>query len=191
MARSSTAFFLAVSALLAAGCGQSAGTGESGASNPGARPGPEAAVTQFLEHVRAGDEAKASLLLTPLAKEKTSALGLSVGLPCTKDASFKVGDVELVGEDGAHVASEWTDVEEGEKHTDTIVWILRKEADGWRVAGMATKVFENELPVILNFEDPEDMLRKQKMADEELSRRAEQENLQASEVKAADPAKKR
>jgi hypothetical protein len=91
-------------------------------------------------------------------------------------ASFTVGEVELPEEGNgelAHVASTWTDIDDdGQPRTDEILWVLRHEEQGWRIAGMATKVFEEEPPLLLNFEDPTDMRRKQQMAETEMERRA-------------------
>jgi hypothetical protein len=75
---------------------------------------------------------------------------------------------------GAYVSSTWTDVgEDGQPHSDQIVWLVRNEPEGWRIAGMVTKLFESKL--VLNFEDPQDMLRKQQMAEQEMMRRAQQQ----------------
>ena len=93
----------------------------------------------------------------------------------------------MIGDEGAHVASFWTDVDEhGKKHTDTIIWMVRKEAEGWRIAGMATRVFENQPAMILNFEEPEDMLSKQQAMEEEMSRRIGSETTTAGEETTAD-----
>jgi hypothetical protein len=52
---------------------------------------------------------------------------------------------------------------------------------------MATKVIEGEPPLILNFEDPEGMVRKQKMVEEELARRAAgEDNAQARRTDASE-----
>ena len=57
--------------------------------------------------------------------------------------------------------STWTDTEEdGSVSTHEIVWILRRETAGWAIAGFATRVFEDQPPLILNFEDPLDLQRK-------------------------------
>jgi hypothetical protein len=99
---------------------------------------------------------------------------LVVAPPGSSTAAYQVGEVEFIGSEGAHVASTWTDVaEDGKKHTDTIVWILRRDPEGWRIAGMGTRIFEDQPPLLLNFEDPEDMIRKQRLAEEELQRRAQ------------------
>lgn len=172
---------LAVAGLTLTGCGsQGAPTsaesaGASGhASKAFSKDGPDEAVRQFLEAVRTGDDAKAAQLLTPLARQKTAEMQIVVAPPGSPTAKFEVTEFEMVSEDGAHVASTWSDVDEqGNRHSDQILWILRKEPEGWRVAGMATKIFEDELPIILNFEDPQDMMRKQKLAEEEMARRAQ------------------
>jgi len=73
----------------------------------------------------------------------------------------------------AHVSSNWTDTgEDGQPATDEIIWMLRRDPAGWRIAGMATKIFKDELPLLLDFEDPQDMIRKQQLAEAEMQRRA-------------------
>lgn len=164
---------VAISASLV-GCGGSAST-PAAATSGGNYPPPEAMVAEFLEAVRTGNDEKASALLTPLARQKTSEMNLEVAPPGSDTAKFKVLQVEYIAEDGAHVGSEWTDVDEtGASHTDPIVWMVRREENGWRIAGMATNVFENEPPLFLNFEDPDDMMRKQQLVQEEMQRRAAQ-----------------
>jgi hypothetical protein len=50
--------------------------------------------------------------------------------------------------------------------------VVRLDPEGWRVAGMAVKVFDDMAPLLLNFEDPADMLAKQEHVADELRRRA-------------------
>ncbi len=136
-------------------------------------PDPEVAVETFLEAVRKGDEEKANAMLTSKAREETKKSEM-LAPAGSKTAKFKVGDVEMVSEEVAHVTAVWTDVdEEGQSHRDEIVWMLRlEEGSGWRIAGMATKIFEDQEPLLLNFEDPEDMQRKKMLAEQEIMRRA-------------------
>ena len=172
---------------LAAGCGKSspnnAEQADGGAPAVAAQDeGPEAAVARFLTAVRAGDDERASAMLTPIARAKTAENNMVVAPPGSDTASFKVGEVEMIGDDGAHVASFWTDLDEnGDEHTDTIIWMVRKEPQGWRIAGMATRVFEDKPAVILNFEEPDDMLAKQQEIEQEMSRRAAAEEAPAEE----------
>ena len=45
---------------------------------------------------------------------------------------------------------------------------------------MATRVFIDRPPIVLNFEDPADMLQKQQQAEEEIARRDQQSPATAS-----------
>ena len=141
---------------------------------------PDEAVQSFLEAVRLGNDEVAGSMLTKLAQEKTSEMEMVVAPPGSDTATFRVGKVEKVGSDGAQVDSEWTDLDhEGNKRTDNITWILRQEAGQWRIAGMATKIFQDQEPVVLNFENPQEMLEKQQVAEEEAMRRANEQSLEA------------
>jgi hypothetical protein len=154
--------------IAALGCGNA----QSGGKGPAAADGPALAVQEFLDAVRKGDDKTSAAMLTPAARTNTAEYGIAVAPPGSDTASFKVGEVEMIGEEGAHVASFWTDEDEqGNKHTDTVVWMVRKEPDGWRIAGMATRVFDDQPAVVLNFEQPEDMLAKQKAIEQEMLRR--------------------
>ncbi|HTQ38400.1 MAG TPA: hypothetical protein VMJ32_05205 [Pirellulales bacterium] len=106
-------------------------------------------------------------MLTPVARQKTAEMQMVVAPPGSPTAKFKVGEVEYVtpNKDGAHVWTSWTDQidTQGHTRTDDIIWVLRHEDEGWRIVGMVTKVYADQPPLILNFEDPEDMLRKQQL----------------------------
>ena len=135
---------------------------------------PAEAVTNFLEAVRRGDDGQAEALMTEMARKKTREMDLAVAPPGSATARFEVGATEYPyeGSESAHVASKWIDLDEsGKEQPDEIVWILRKESDGWRIGGMATKLFDDQPPLILNFEDPRDMVKKQQAAQAEIDRR--------------------
>jgi len=163
-------FALCLAALLASACSQAPGVDQSQAqSGPDAKP--EEVMTAFLEAVRAGDDGKAAGLLTPLARQKTSEMEMVVAPPGSDTAKFEVLESEVIGAE-AQVATDWTDLDaDGRPHTDRIVWMMRKVEDGWRISGMATRVFIDRPPIVLNFEDPADMLQKQQQAEEEIARR--------------------
>lgn len=205
MAKTHWLIISAALAVMAMGCGKSAGTGESApAASDAAKPaanavaegnatgkaesaattvkieGPAAAVQDFLEALRTGSDEKASKMLSTAARQKTAALNRSVTPPASDTAKFAVGKVEYVNEDGARVASTWTDIDEdGKPKTDEAVWVLRREDKAWRVAGVAAQVFPGEPPLLLNFEDPQDMARKQQWVREEIRKRSEAGGLQA------------
>jgi hypothetical protein len=132
---------------------------------------PQAAVGVFLEAVRTGDDARAAEMLTETACKKTREMNMVIAPPGSKTAQYEVGECEMVS-GGAHVAATWSDLgDDGKRRNDTIVWILREQPQGWRIAGMATKLFNDQPPLILNFEDPQDMVRKQQLAEQEMERR--------------------
>lgn len=137
---------------------------------------------EFLEALRMGNDEKATKLLSTAAQEKAAALNRNITPPASDTARFTIGKVNYIGEDGARVGSTWTDVdEEGQSHSDEAIWVLRHEQQGWRIVGVAAIIFTGESPLLLNFEDPEDMVKKQQWVREEIRRRAEKESVQAKE----------
>jgi len=148
------------------------------------------AVVAFLEAIKRGDDAAARKLLTTTASAKTEELGISVAPPVNDTATYAVRDCEAIGDGGdlVHVATTWTDVDpDGFQSTDNVIWVVRLDPEGWRVVGMAMRVFEDMPPLLLNFEDPEDMLAKQAMVAEELERRATTAAGSAAERTAGKP----
>lgn len=129
---------------------------------------PQQVVDRFLKALRDGDDQVVAGLLTARARQETAKHDLVVRPPGTPAADFRVGSVEKV-EGGAYVNCVWTESSGGvATETFDIVWVLREQADGWRVAGMATRVLAGEAPTFLNFEEPAEMLRKWRKIDEAL-----------------------
>ena len=168
-------------ASLACGCGLLAligiaGCSAGGSTGAGAEPA-KATVVAFLDAIKRGDDAAASGMLTKVARAKTQELGLSVAPPVNTTATYSIQGCEMVGEGGdlVHVGTTWTDTDaDGFKSTDNVVWVVRLDPEGWRVVGMAMRIFADLPPLLLNFEDPEDMLAKQEMVASELHKRAQQ-----------------
>ncbi len=132
-------------------------------------------VVSFLEAIRRGDDGTAQGLLSVAARTKTEELGLSVAPPVEDTATYAIKECEVVSEEGdlVHVGTTWTDTDaDGFKTSDNVVWVVRLEPEGWRVVGMAMRIFDDLPPLLLNFEDPEDMLAKQELVAQELQRRA-------------------
>jgi hypothetical protein len=143
---------------------------------------PIEATTLFLESLRTGDEDMADALLTDKAREETSNHSLAVKPPGSDSAVFTIGEAALVG-DGAQVNSTWTDVNaHGEEETHEIVWILRQNEKRWRIAGMATRLPGDTEPLILNFEDPADMLTQQELAETRMAERTRESLQQAQRL---------
>jgi len=135
---------------------------------------PKAVIELFLVSLRHGDATTTSRLLTSKARTETAKHDMVVRPPGSETAKFVVGQTIYTTEtqDICHVESNWTDVDDaGRRQTYEIVWILRKEPSGWAVAGMATELFSGEAPLVMNFEDPMDMLAQQQRAELELTRR--------------------
>jgi hypothetical protein len=185
-------FPMALAAALLAGCGGSSDSGEStgtaaipaqtGAAAPGAMSDPVEAVTTFLTAVRSGDDATAAAMFTKTAREKAAEMNIEVAPKGSDTARFQVGQVEYIDNSLAKVPSSWSDYDpQGELRTDHMAWMLRREPEGWRVAGMAATVFEGEPPLLLDFENPEETLRKLDSLRDEIIRRGEQEALQAAQ----------
>ncbi len=182
---------LAALILIAAGCSPAGQTSNNGASSSPvntAQDTPDRAVFDFLEAVRTGNDKQAEAMLTPVARQKTSEMQMVVAPPGSPTARFKVKGVEYVTpeKDGAHVLSTWTDVADDQGHTrsDDIIWVLRHEAEGWRIAGMVTKVYADQPPLILNFEDPEDMMRKQQLLHGEAASGSQEQTQPSGEPQA-------
>jgi len=170
-------------ALLAFGCNKSTDQGATQATPASAAPAAptqdaKVVVTSFLEAIRRGDNEGATKLLTKVARQKAEETGRCVAPAANDSAKIEVEDPDYPtpAHDIAHVPTKWIDLDEtGKPRTDKATWVCRLEPEGWRVAGFAAYVFEGEDPLLLSFEDPDDMAKKQSWLKEEISRRAKQE----------------
>ena len=169
------------------GCSSSASSTPEATETAEAPAGPDQSVYEFLQAVRQGDDTKAQGMLTTLAQKKTTEMDMVVAPPGSDTAKFEVGASEISGDGTARVASVWSDLDhEGKRRTDQITWVLKQENSHWRIAGMATKIFPDQGPVMLNFENPQEMLDTQRQAEEAATRRAaDEQQLQAT--KPQDP----
>ncbi len=181
---------LAAMGMLASGCSKSndSGTAQvtaapaSNAANAAPATLPQqdakAVVASFLDAIRKGDDEAATKLLTQVARQKAEKTGRCVAPAPNDNAKIEVDDAvyPTPAHDIAHVPTRWIDLDEtGKPRTDKATWVCRLEPEGWRVAGFAAYVFEGEDPLLLSFEDPEDMAKKQDWLKKELDRRAKQE----------------
>jgi hypothetical protein len=178
-------------AVLAGGCGKPAGTAPDAAVAAPTSPKaghltetsrasaadalqsdtPEAAVGKFLEAVRTGNDRVAETMFTDLARERIKDLDIQVAPRGSDTAKFEISNAELLGDDGARVPCKWTDIDgEGNVRVDEMTWMLRRQSEGWRVAGMAAVVLEGEDPLLLDFEEPKETLQKLERLREEIAR---------------------
>lgn len=135
---------------------------------------PKKTVREFLTVLRAGNQQRATALLTVRAQQEMARHDAAIQPPGSPTATFEISQIAYVGQDqqGAHVTSIWHDSDsDGATETHEIVWILRREASGWAIAGFATKVFPDQPMLVLNFEDPRDLQAKRAAVDDEIARR--------------------
>jgi len=186
---------LGVACLSFSGCGKSDDAAPVAAAPAAAPAQPEEILDQFLTAVKTGDKAKAEGLLSTVAREKTAAEGIGIGdlSGASSQMAFQIQGVQPLvmpdGKEAAHVSCVFTEkLEDGKTETHNIIWALRKETVGWRVAGMAWTPFAGEPPIFMDFEDPADMLRKQQLLAEEQERRANPKAAQPATTVAGQPA---
>jgi len=126
---------------------------------------PDQVVTVFLNALRSGDSPTTESLLTTRARQELAKQSLSVDVQPAENAIYQVRPADILADQsGAHVKSIWTEKFDDGDETYEIVWLLRRQADGWRVAGMAMQLVPGQDMQVLNFEDPADMLRKKEEA---------------------------
>lgn len=169
------------------GCGGSDETPAAGDGNTEANSnqttsaeeqGPAEAVAQFLDSFIDGDDEKTEAMLTDRARQQAAANNMVVAPPGSDTAKFKLGRVAYLPDDRAAVSCEWTDLDE---EATEYVWMLRREPEGWRIAGVAAPVFDGEPPIQLDFEDVEQMQSKLNWVRDERLRRAKQADTRANQ----------
>lgn len=129
---------------------------------------------RFLQAIREGDDKTADSLMTAMARQETAKMDLHVAPPGSQTARFTIGKQQVQGKQ-ARVVTTWTDLdEEGVEQTDSITWLLKFDAEAWRISGMETELFPGEKPLVLDFEDPKGMIESQEKAEAELVRRQKQ-----------------
>jgi hypothetical protein len=131
-----------------------------------ANASPDQVVTVFLNSLRAGDSPTTESLLTLKAREELAKHALSVDVQSAPNSTYQVHPAVILPDnpDGAHVSSTWTEKFDDGEETYEIVWVLRRQPEGWRLAGMAMELIPGQQPQFLNFEDPADMLQKKDQA---------------------------
>jgi len=162
MLRTHWIMLLTLSMIGVAGCGDKPeGPETPGPSQTSTEPTesePQAALREFLDAIRKGEDQAVERMLTRAARETTRSLDLHLSPSRSDTAQFEIGPVEYVGEDGARVACVLSDLgSNDERRTDELVWMLRHEPEGWRIAGFAATMVEGEPPKKLDFENPEEM----------------------------------
>jgi hypothetical protein len=121
-------------------------------------------------------------------RQKIKELKIPVTPHGSDTARFELSPVERVDAELARVGCKWTDLDsEGQEHTDVMTWSVLKEAEGWRIAGLAATVFDGEPPLLLDFQDPQEVVEKLDKLREEVARRVAKEAEQAQHPDDAAP----
>lgn len=149
---------------------------------------PVDAVNYYLAKMKEGDDAGAELMMTRRARLEMSRGSYVVQPLSSPTARVEVGRTEVDPEspNGAYVSSTWSEEVPGQAVSPTyeLVWILRSDStEGWRIVGVATRIFDDQNPLILNFEEPEATHQRVQQAQAEMVARQEQ----AAAQQPADP----
>jgi len=174
-------------------CDQAGSEAKESSQGPAKLTGPAATVDAFLEGARRGDDEAVAAMLTTTGRPKMAEYKLPYAPAASDTARFVLGEVQMPNEQIARVACRWieTDPETGKSHAQDATYLLRKEPAGWRIGGVARFVFPNEPPLLLNYEDPEDMLRQAEMLKDEIARRAQASQPPAATARSPESAPRR
>lgn len=136
---------------------------------------PRQSVNDFLLAVKAGNDAVATQLLTTEAQREAWTNGMAISAEGFPDARFQISEVEYINDQKeAHVLSTWADrTPSGQEKTFQCVWLLKHEAHGWCIYGMASKFLDHVQPIVLNFEDQAEMLQRQQWAEQQIRKHQE------------------
>ncbi|MCA9215086.1 MAG: hypothetical protein KDB27_18585 [Planctomycetales bacterium] len=138
---------------------------------------PVQTITDFLTALKRGDQNTATRMLSVKAQQETAARNMAISPPGSNSAEFSV-DPDSVIEDNdgtVLVLSSWTDVDSnGVKQTYDVGWMMKTEEGGLAITGMATRIFDDSQPLLLDFEKPDEMLQQRQQAEQEIARRRQQ-----------------
>jgi hypothetical protein len=115
-------------------------------------------VHSFLDAIRTGNTEVSSSLLTPLALERIIENEMSFAPPASEQASFKITEIEMFEADKAAVDTVWTDVDaDGKPTNEPMTWALKLTDGQWRISGLIAYMGANEPPIVLDFENPDQL----------------------------------
>ncbi len=118
-------------------------------------------VSQFLDQVRrGGEDSGAGDLLTQRAQSELKRIGRTVQPIGSPDARFNVTQAREVPNEpnSMLVQSIWTEPgPEGTQNDFEVVWAVQREAAGWRISGLAMEIDPTEPPIVIDFENGDEM----------------------------------
>jgi hypothetical protein len=136
------------------------------APSPADVPPPTDIVSRFLDQIRrGGDQTDAAALMTSKARAECQRTGLVLQPIGSPETQFEVTRSERVpgSEDAALVHTLLVEPPlegEAEPTSYQVVWALRREAEGWRISGLALEIEAGEEPLVVDFENGNDAARK-------------------------------
>lgn len=116
---------------------------------------PAEVVAQFLDSLRRGDEVLTAQLMTANARAEVARHDLTVAPPGSPQASFQIGETREIEEGRALVESIWTEPAIGSDPVQRteVLFDVRLEPSGWRLAGMVIDMGQEQEPIIVDFEN--------------------------------------
>ena len=160
------ASFTLIALLCCSGCGPSS---QPTAEQPVNRPESTAAslpassatdvVSQFLDEIRrGGQDSQAHRLLTKRAQQELKRIGRTIQPIGSPDARFEVTRAEVVPdeENSVLVHSIWSEPKaDGTSDDFQVVWAVEQESGKWRISGLVMQASQNDLPMVIDFENGE------------------------------------
>lgn len=114
----------------------------------------------FTQAMTKDNQSAVLALLSERALKERLTRGKSFGptAESMKDTDVILGNVQYLNDDkgtpvGAHVGTTWRPKGAAEGEGEQIAWVLRREANTWRVAGMISVVVQGYPPLVVNFEN--------------------------------------
>ncbi len=147
---------------------------------------PDKTVSAFLKAAQAGNSEMLAAMLSSVARVETALNNITFQPDSYKNSRFEIGRFEYITpqKDGAHVACKWIDRDEqGTELKHDVIWVLRKEAAGWRIVGMITRPFPDKQAVIFDYEDIPSLVAAKNFIEVESNRRDAEQQKQASQKK--------
>ena len=133
----------------------------------------------FIRALQMQKEKVVLAMLTEKALTERLKRAIPLGPDFLQNADVDLGNVQYLKDEetqqdvGAHVGTTWMipNPETKETYEENIAWVFRKEDNTWRVAGMIAVLDPKYPPILVNFEDVEETLRKYQSIEEEIAKR--------------------
>ncbi len=157
---------------------------------PEEKASPQEVCQRFMELLRSGNRVTAENLLTRAALTATSKAGLQLEPMGGPTAVFEMGGTRFatIKEELAHVDCEIVEQINGQEVRSEITWMMRKQRQGWRVAGLLVEMETGQSKDLLSFENETDVERIKGLAaadlpDSQESRQADASSTESSDLK--------